>query len=136
MRLKPDPENFTALMAFCGRTWPNIRPLVLQKDPRGLLLLAYWFALVKQVGQWWIVERARSECMAIVRYLAELQDPTITPLLAFPASFGQTGLSAIWEPLVPENNPYAAFEKYFSKYITPQPDTSPETLRLTMLPAS
>lgn len=45
-------DNFTKLIAFAGRTWPSFQPLILRRDPRGLLLLSYWFALLSQVDQW------------------------------------------------------------------------------------
>ena len=99
LRLEPDPENFTKLISFSGRTWPEFRPLLLRKDPRALLLLSYWFALLRQIDQWWLIQRARTECVAITAYLNELRDPHISALLSFPKSFGHTGLSVIWEPL-------------------------------------
>lgn len=52
--LEPDSENFTKLISFSGRTWPYFRPLLLCKDPRGLLLVSYWFAAMGQVDQWYV----------------------------------------------------------------------------------
>lgn len=117
LNLPPDPENFTVLMAFCGRTWPHIKPLVERRDPRALLLLSYWFALLKQIDQWWVVQRAKFECVAVVRYLSELQDPKISRLLAYPASFGQADLSYIWEPPIIRHHTSIVLQRYFQKGI-------------------
>lgn len=136
LRLEPDPENFTAVMAFCGRTWPILQPLVMRKDPVALLLLSYWFAIATQIDQWWMQQRARSECIALVRYLSELQDPTITALLPFPASLGQADLSYIWEPLSSaETTPDASamFARYFDKGIKQLHSPPETTLTLALL---
>ena len=129
LRLEYDDENFTKLMAFCGRTWPYFRPLLLQKDPRALLLISYWFAMLRQLNQWWIIQRAKTECMAIVTYLSQLQDAKIAALLPYPASFGLADLSYIWDPPDIEPDSSAIFERYFQKAITRTPphllDVSP-----------
>jgi hypothetical protein len=51
--LEPNLENFTKLIAFSGRVWPHFQPLILRKDPRGLLLVAYWFATLRQLEDQW-----------------------------------------------------------------------------------
>ena len=96
LQLKPAPGNFTKLIAYSGRTWRHFRPLLFRKDARALLLISYWFALMRQVDQWWIANRAKTECVAIVNYLCQLGDPKITALLPFPASLGQADISYIW----------------------------------------
>lgn len=96
LRLKPQTHNFTKLIAYSGRTWVHYKPFLYRKDPRALLLISYWFALMRQVDQWWIATRARAECLAIVNYLCQLGDPKITALLPFPASVGQADISYIW----------------------------------------
>lgn len=96
LRLKPDSGNFTKMIAYNGRTWPCFKPLLFQKDPRALLLVSYWFALMRQVDQWWIATRAKTECLAIVNHLCQLGDSKITALLPFPASLGQADISYIW----------------------------------------
>jgi hypothetical protein len=129
--LDPNSENFTKLIAFSGRTWPYFQPLILRKDPRGLLLVAYWFATLRQLDdQWWLTLRARSECIAIVTYLAQLHDPKIDALLAYPASFGQADLSYIWDPPNFDSDSSTIFERYFQKAITRTPrlcEISPTT---------
>jgi hypothetical protein len=124
--LRPDQENFTKLISFSGRTWPFFRPLLLRKDPRGLLLVAYWFAALGQVDQWWLTVRARTECIAIVTHLAQLQNPKIDALLAYPASFGQADLSYIWDPPHFDSNSSSIFERYFQKAIRQETSLSSE----------
>ena len=128
--LEPNFENFTKLMAFAGRAWPAFRPLVHRKDPRGLLLLAYWFALLKQVDQWWVMQRGKTECMAIVNYLSQLEDPKINALLPFPASFGRADLSYIWDAPNTESDTGAVFDRYFQKAIT---RTTPHQYEVSLL---
>lgn len=96
LRLELRIHNFTKLISFSGRTWPHFKPLLFRKDPRALLLISYWFALMRQVDQWWIATRAKTECFAIVNYLCQLGDPKIAALLPFPASLGTADLSYIW----------------------------------------
>lgn len=130
---KPHFENFTKLIAFSGRTWSQFQPLVLRRDPRGLLLLAYWFASLRQVDQWWLTQRAKSGCMAIVTYLAQFQDPKINVLLAYPASFGEADLSYIWHRPDCESDTSAIFERYFTKSLTP---THPTLYGFSLRPKS
>ncbi|KAK4930041.1 hypothetical protein LTR49_003369 [Elasticomyces elasticus] len=99
LRLRPGEGYFGKLIAFSGRTWSAFKPLVLARDPRAPLLLSYWFALMARYGQWWIVRRAESECSAIVEYLSKSWNKRIDRLLAFPATFGNEGLDAIWSLL-------------------------------------
>jgi hypothetical protein len=49
---------------------PAYASLLACKDARALLLLAYWYAKVSQCQQhWWVVRRAKMECLAICEYL-------------------------------------------------------------------
>lgn len=96
LRLKSHSGNFTKLIAFSGRTWLHFRPLLFRRDPRALLLISYWFALMRQVDQWWIATRAKAECLAIVNHLCQLGDAKITALLPYPASLGEADISYIW----------------------------------------
>lgn len=99
LRLKPSTENYATLFACLGRVWPKLKTLFLRRDPRGMLLVAYWFALIRQIDQWWLAKRARSECRAIVAYLAALNDPAITALLPFPAAFEWSDIGHMWRLL-------------------------------------
>lgn len=99
LHLKPSTENYATLFACLGRVWPNLKTLLLGRDPRGMLLTSYWFALVRQIDQWWLTKRARSECRAIVAHLAALEDPAITALLPFPAAFESADIAHMWRLL-------------------------------------
>lgn len=90
-------EHLPQLMAFCGRTWPRLQQLVVHREPRSLLLLSYWFALTTQIGQWWMIQRVKSECAAILHCLSQTQDPRIVRLLRFPTTFDHEDLSCIWQ---------------------------------------
>lgn len=118
LHLDHDSSNFTKLIAFSGRTWPFFRPLVFRKDPRGLLLLAYWFALLRQLDQWWLTLRAKTECAAIVNYLSQVGNDHILALLPFPASFGTSDLSYIWDADSSDSDSAAVFERYFDKTLS------------------
>ncbi|MCJ1405680.1 hypothetical protein MMC11_008909 [Xylographa trunciseda] len=82
-------ENFVKFIAFGGRTFVEFRPLLHRGDTKALLLLSYWFAMLSRLDQWWLTERARSECLAITTYLSSVPDPSIQALLPFPLSFGE-----------------------------------------------
>jgi hypothetical protein len=97
LRLTPTSDDFGKLIAFSGRAWPHLQPLVAQMDDRCLLLLAYWFALMARLDQWWITPRAQGECSAVVAHLGQLNDERFDALLLFPASFGHAGLQAVWK---------------------------------------
>ena len=97
LRLERSVEHFVKLIAFGGRTFSLLRPLLKRRDAKALLLLSYWFALVRQVDQWWLNVRATSSCLAIVTYLVTISDPKINALLSFPASCGQADLGYLWD---------------------------------------
>lgn len=96
LHLRPEGHNITKLISYNGRTWHHSKPLLFRRDPRALLLISYWFAMMRQTDQWWIATRAQTECLAIVNYLCQLGDPKITALLPFPASLGKADISYIW----------------------------------------
>jgi hypothetical protein len=56
------------------------------KDPRALLLLAYWHKKTYETGHWYILRRASVECEAICLYLEREygEDPTLQNLLKYP----------------------------------------------------
>lgn len=90
------PENMNKIFAFGGRLHTTFRPLVVEKDTRGLLLLSWWLALLRQVDEWWVREWARASCKSIVTHLSALHDPRIQALLVFPATFGAADFSWVW----------------------------------------
>ncbi|KAK1144071.1 hypothetical protein N8T08_005733 [Aspergillus melleus] len=80
---KLDPSRISS---FMGRLPPQYLCLVQAKDPRALLLLGYWLAVMCSVHDWWIDARVRSECQAICMYLEASGDGRVAELLDFPAS--------------------------------------------------
>ncbi|MCJ1435841.1 hypothetical protein MMC27_005217 [Xylographa pallens] len=69
-------------LSFFGRMHPDFRQLAERKDPRALLLLAYWYAKVSRCQQWWLWRRANMECQAICMYLRKCHGDDINILNA------------------------------------------------------
>ena len=62
----------TTILTFwtwCADMTPQFRLLLEQKEPRALLMLAFWWAEIYQTMVWWFVRRARLEGMAICLFL-------------------------------------------------------------------
>ena len=78
-------NSLTQLMTVMHRFKPEFHQLIQSRDPRALLLLAYWLGLMCKVDLWWVSGRARSECFACCKYLDASGDDTIRGLLSFPA---------------------------------------------------
>jgi hypothetical protein len=71
---------------FMGRLLPDFVTLLAAKEPRALLILAYWLALMcSSVHDWWAASRVKFECQAICMYLEAWGDSRIIKLLDFPA---------------------------------------------------
>ena len=79
-------------LAFINGMRPDYRRLLERKDPRALLLLAFWYAKVSQYQEWWILPRAALECQAICIYLERYHwyETEIQKLLQFPRTMGDT----------------------------------------------
>ena len=93
LRIEAGISTFGKLITFMGRISIEFQLLLRQKDARACLILAYWLAMMAQVNQWWIVGRAKSECMAICTYLRDEPDARIRTLLEFPT--GLCGLRVV-----------------------------------------
>jgi hypothetical protein len=78
-------ETLLNFLSFASHMQPKFKPLLRQKDPRALLLLAYWYAKTMNTI-WWIDRRATMECQAICIYLEKNypQETDILELLQFP----------------------------------------------------
>ena len=63
----------------------DYKGLLEQKDPRALLLMAYWYAKICQ-SLWWTIRRANLECQATCLYLERYhsEQTAIQELLYFP----------------------------------------------------
>lgn len=73
-------------LGFVSYIYPNHKARLERKDPRTLLLIAYWYAKICQNPPWWIERRARMECQAICIYLEKYHsnDVNLIELLQFP----------------------------------------------------
>jgi hypothetical protein len=96
LKMKLDSQNMNKVMSFGGRLHTTIKPLVIAKDARTLLLLSWWLSLFRVADKWWTTGWARACCKSIVAHLSQIPDPRIQALLVFPASFGTADYSWIW----------------------------------------
>ena len=55
-------------LRFIGFMEPEFKALLIERDVRALLILAYWYAPLSQCV-WWMAGRAQTECQAICLYL-------------------------------------------------------------------
>jgi len=107
--LDPKCPPVQVVMDFWGFTnMPSeFKALLDNRDPRALLILAYWYMRVNQLGVWWLRPRTVLEGRAICAYLEQhySADPDLQSLLRFPkASFG------LWdEPLKATPEPKSGF---------------------------
>ncbi|BAE61385.1 unnamed protein product [Aspergillus oryzae RIB40] len=71
---------------FMGRLLSDFVNLLAAKEPRALLIMSYWLALMcTSVDEWWVGPRVTLECRAICMYLEACGDRRIVELLDFPA---------------------------------------------------
>ncbi|KAJ5729073.1 uncharacterized protein N7483_003581 [Penicillium malachiteum] len=61
-------ESLPRFVSFLGIMTSDFRSLLYSKDPRALLLFAYWYSFV-DASRWWIARRAWIECQSICFYL-------------------------------------------------------------------
>lgn len=73
-------------LAFFGHMEPEFKALLHEKDPKALLLLAWWYAKMLDYPVWWLQRRSQLECKAICMYLQRyhMQESVIGRLLDFP----------------------------------------------------
>jgi hypothetical protein len=67
---------------------PDFKYLLEQKEPRALLLMAWWFAKVSRLGLWWLERRSRLEGLSICLYLEKAfpEDVEMMRMLEYPRS--------------------------------------------------
>jgi len=85
---------------FMSHMESRFKMLLIQKDPRALLIISYWYSTVCDTSIWWMQRRALLECQAICMYLEKYHayDTSIQELLQFPKI--QCGFSR-WKPGYP-----------------------------------
>ena len=85
-----DSENKNQIIVnsieFITSANSRFQKLLEAKDPRSLLLLAYWYAKHIEYPHWWVYRRAKLECQAICIYLDihHCEDIRIQSLLQYP----------------------------------------------------
>ncbi|KAL2815219.1 hypothetical protein BDW59DRAFT_16797 [Aspergillus cavernicola] len=96
LELEANAQNAAHCTTWMGRLDAQFVNLCRQRDPRALVLLAYWMGLMCTLSKWqpWVEGRVRQECIAVCIYLESMEDPVILPFLEFPAcAAGYTLLS-------------------------------------------
>ncbi|KAL6237971.1 hypothetical protein BDW75DRAFT_202714 [Aspergillus navahoensis] len=88
MELERNAQNASQCVTWMGRLDPPFVNLCRERDPRALVILAYWMGLMCSLSRWvpWVEGRIRKECIAVCIYLESLGDPVIQPFLEFPAA--------------------------------------------------
>jgi hypothetical protein len=96
MTMECTRDTLVPFLGFASHMNPKYKPLLMQKDPKALLLLAYWYAKVVN-SVWWLDRRATMECQAIILYLERNHpgEEDILELLTFPKECCGMGRSDI-----------------------------------------
>lgn len=79
--------NAFRFLSFISLLRPEMRDLLVRKDPRALLLLAYWYTKMFDI-HWWFQNRAVAECSAICIYLQknEFSNSLLMKMVQYPLS--------------------------------------------------
>lgn len=85
MTMECTRDTLVKFLGFSSHMNPKFKSLLIHKDPKALLLLAYWYAKVLN-SVWWLDRRATMECQAIILYLERNHpgEKDILELLRFP----------------------------------------------------
>ena len=75
LHIKCTPATLGSFFVWINSLQPCFKRLLRQKDPRAMLLLAYWYAHING-SQWWVTRRATLECQAICLYLERYHHTT------------------------------------------------------------
>lgn len=86
MRLEPGDRSVSRYVTFMGRILPDFMDLIRKKEPRALLIVSYWLALMCNTSHLWLAGRSLKETKAICMFLEDSEDPRILKLLEFPAN--------------------------------------------------
>ena len=86
MELDCNHSTIMYFLSFVGHMEPKFRDLLHQKDPKALLLLAWWYGKMCQYNVWWQSRRMMLEGQAICLYLERTchEDDDVLKLLAYP----------------------------------------------------
>ncbi|KAF7928812.1 uncharacterized protein EAE97_009654 [Botrytis byssoidea] len=86
IRLGTGQDTICTFMSFVGELPDSFVQLLDQKDPRALLILCYWSALLSQIDYWWVIDPATAVCSRLCAYLDRIHDERIRSLLHYPAN--------------------------------------------------
>ncbi|KAL4937856.1 hypothetical protein BDV06DRAFT_65556 [Aspergillus oleicola] len=88
LALPATKQNAALCATWVGRIDPAFVNLCRERDPRALVILAWWMGLMCSLSEWqqWVEGRVRQECIAVCIYLESLGDRTILPFLEYPAN--------------------------------------------------
>jgi hypothetical protein len=90
-------SNIVRFLNFISHTTPQFKGLIRAKDPRALLLMAYWYAMVGH-AVWWLERRTvlegQATCLYLERYYPD--ETRIHDLLKFPKGKLDLLLGAKW----------------------------------------
>ncbi|KAL4799465.1 hypothetical protein BDV19DRAFT_260297 [Aspergillus venezuelensis] len=88
LTLPPTEQNAALCATWMGRIEPSFVNMCRVRDPRALVILAWWMGLMCSLSQWqqWVEGRVRQECIAVCIYLEGLGDEDIMPFLEYPAT--------------------------------------------------
>jgi hypothetical protein len=84
----PPRQVVTSFLLVISAMRPDFRRMLHEKDPRALLLLAWWYTKTSQLETWWLDRRSKLEGAAICMYLAREypHDQDMQKLLEHPRS--------------------------------------------------
>jgi hypothetical protein len=88
------PVGMLSFVTFISQMTPEFKRLLGTKDPRALLLFAYFSALIAQSKRWWAMRRFKVEGEAICRYLERNHGhvPGMDSMLIFPRRYAAGGV--------------------------------------------
>lgn len=86
MEYNCNQSTVVRFLSFISHVHPDFKQLLEFREPRALLLLAYWLGKLCQYEQWWIWRRALLQCQSTVLYLERYHgdDKTIMKLVHYP----------------------------------------------------
>ena len=69
LTVEPIPTNIHRFLTFLSQTDGRFHELLCEKDPRAMILLAYWMAKISVFDMWWTRPRTMYQGLAICLYV-------------------------------------------------------------------
>ncbi|KAF2117909.1 hypothetical protein BDV96DRAFT_644246 [Lophiotrema nucula] len=85
VRGKLDNTAIGRLFAWVSKLSPTFVDMLEHMDPKCMVTMSYWFALLIRFGQWWTFATARHACRRIVVFIYKSAGHSLRALLQFPA---------------------------------------------------